>query len=129
MNKLTDQIAIRMMCFLKSSTTSSVENLIAKDAELSFFYSHEVLKKRFPDGEKVMAKVPHVALDYARYVLKDRFLKAEKNLILHPEYCYNYFKYVVQSKLPFKMHNAMLVASFEKPMNKFVEKYFKEILY
>lgn len=128
MNIISNQICIRMMCFLKSDTLESAEKIISKDPRLSYFYSSEIIRKRFPKGEKEIAKVPLIALDYARNVLKDRFAKAEKNFISSPEICYNYFKYVVQAKLPVKMHNAMLMASFEKPINKFVEKYFQEVL-
>jgi hypothetical protein len=112
---------------LKIPLSKSMEEIIAKNAEISYFYSLNIIKKRFPEGELEICKFPEIAVDYARYILKNRFNKAENNIAKSPKFCYNYFKYVIKNKLPNKMHKSMLIMSFENPINEFVEKYFKEI--
>lgn len=111
----------------KQKRVPKMEPLIALNGEVSYFYALRILNGRFFDGEKQIAKTPKWAIKYARFILRNRFEKAEKNIAKNPEWCYEYYKFVIKRKLPKKLHNAMIMFSYEDPSNYFVTKYFKEL--
>lgn len=106
-----------------------MEPIIALNGEVSYFYALRILHERFIEGEREIAKNPKWAVKYARFIMRERFKKAEKNIATAPEYCYEYFKHVIKKRLPTKLHNAMVMFSYEMPNDYFVSKYFKELKY
>jgi hypothetical protein len=105
-----------------------MEKIIAKNGQVAYLYALKILRAPFPEAETEIAKLPKWAVKYARFVLGKRFLKAEKNISRHPEYCYEYYNHIIKQKLPPKMHESMLLMSYEQPSNYFLNKYFKEVL-
>lgn len=105
-----------------------MEKVVASNGQIAYLYALKVIRGPFPEAEDSIAKLPKWAVKYARFVLRKRFAKAEDNISRHPEYCYEYFKHVTKDKLPTKMHESMLLLSYEQPSNYFLNKYFKEIL-
>jgi lambda repressor-like predicted transcriptional regulator len=130
MSYMNDWIAIQAYINSreKQKRNISMENIISKNGQVAYLYSLKVLRKPFPKAESAIAKNPPWAVRYARFVIKKRFLKAEKYICKDPECCYDYYKHVIKTKLPKKMHEAMILLSYEQPSNYFLNKYFEEVL-
>ena len=111
----------------KQKPNPNLENFIAKNGEASYFYALRVLHGPFPKGEGAIAKLPAWAVRYSRFIIKKRFRIAEDSISTDPESCYEYFKHVIKNKLPKKMHNSMILLSYQNPKNYFISKYFQEI--
>ena len=69
---------------------------ITGNTEYSFYMAKEVLKDKFPEGEKAIAKSPFYSYWYAREILKDRFEEGEW-ILMTSEYKNNYLQFL-QSK-------------------------------
>jgi hypothetical protein len=126
---ISDWIGIQSYINSRRSGRASkaLENVIALNAETSYLYALKVLKGRFRKGEKSIAMNPDVAVRYARFVVRGRFQIAENLISSNPELCYMYFKHVVRKKLPKRMHQSMVMMSFNLPDNYFIVKYMKEM--
>ena len=105
----------------------SMEKTIAQNGQVAYMYALRILHGPFPEAEASIAKMPIWAVKYARFIIKKRFKIAEKFISRDPERCYEYYKHVIKKKLPSRMHEAMILMSYEDPSNHFVNKYFKEV--
>ena len=111
----------------KNSALPNLEGIIAQNGEVAYFYALRVLHGPFKKGENAISMMPSWAVKYARFIIKQRFLIAEKHIAGDPELCYEYFKHVIKKRLPKKMHQSMVLMSFDHPQNTFVRKYFNEV--
>ena len=55
----------------------------AKDA---YYYAHNVIEGRWPEGEATIATNPESAYGYARDVIKDRWPEAEATIATDPQW-------------------------------------------
>ena len=79
------------------------EKIIATDATASRFYAKDILKGPFPLGEKAIATSDMDSLYYAKSVLKSPFPKGEKAIIeseYSNHYCFEYAKNVLKGPFP-----------------------------
>lgn len=105
-----------------------LENIISQNGEASYFYALRVLRGPFRRGEASISENPLWSVKYARFIIRKRFFEAENSISKDPKCAYEYFKHVMKGeRLPEKMHNALLLMSFEKPENLFIKKYFAEV--
>lgn len=112
----------------KNKRNKKMERVIAQNGQIAFMYALRVLHGPFPEAENQIAKLPSWAVKYSRFIIRKRFLKAEKFICRDPKSCYDYYKHVIKKKLPNKMHEAMILMSYEDPSNYFLNKYFQEII-
>lgn len=112
----------------KRKRVPSMEKIIAQNGQVAYLYAFRIIHGPFPEAEPEIAKLPSWAVKYARFVLKKRFPMAEKYISRDPESCYEYYKHVIKQKLPKKMHESLLLLSYEFPSNYFLNKYFQETL-
>lgn len=120
-------IQIYLDSLKKRTRNPKMEPVIAKNGEVSYLYALRILHSPFPKGEPAIAKCPVWAVRYARFIIKKRFFAAEKYIARDPESCYNYYKHVIKRKLPKKMHESMILMSYEKPQDYYLNKYFSEV--
>jgi hypothetical protein len=70
----------------------------------AYWYAKDVLKGRFPEGEKAIATDPVVSYAYARDVLKARFQEGEVAIVAHPSCVTNYLRLFPEAKLDWAMN-------------------------
>ena len=73
-----------------------------KDPESAYRYARDVIRGRWPEGEKVIASDPKSAYRYAMYVIGGRWPEAEKVIASasDPYYAYLYAMYVIRGRWP-----------------------------
>jgi lambda repressor-like predicted transcriptional regulator len=76
------------------------EDIIAQDAEASYYYALNILQGPFPKGEDVMATDLYTAYHYAADVLHKPFPKGEAIISNFPYSSYYYAKEVLHDRFP-----------------------------
>lgn len=79
------------------------EEAIAKDPNYSMYYAYNVLKgKRFPLGEKTILEHPdkYQIANYAKNILKERWPEGEKEVVKNPIAAYHYARDVIEGEWP-----------------------------
>lgn len=92
------------------------EEVISKNAELSFQYAKNILKGKFEKGEEVISKRADLSLFYAG-LTKERFEKGEEIICENGSYSllqyWNSIKKDNNDRLPESLHNRMIVLGME----------------
>lgn len=127
---ISDWVALQtyINCVDRQKRNLEMEKIISKNGEIAYFYALRVLHRPFPEAEPAIAKHPNWAVRYARFIIRKRFNIAEESIATDPRWCYEYYRHVIGKRLPDKMHERLLLMSYEQPHNYFLNKYFKEIL-
>ena len=99
------------------------EKIIAKDADLSFWYASHVLKGRFELGEPAIAKDPCRAYCYASEVIKGRFELGEKAIAQDVYWAYVYVHDIIKGR--FKLGEKVMLKS--DLANRYKSKFMKVI--
>src|SRR6266851_2864333 len=76
------------------------EHLWKQSAEYAYYYAHNVIKGRWPEGEAVIIKDPGYAYWYAHCVIKGRFLEGEAIIATTAHYSYDYACYIINGRFP-----------------------------
>lgn len=71
---------------------------LAKSAEYSYRFAHEIENDAFLAGEAAIARSAQYSFEYAKYVLFGRFKKGEPAIIKNPEYAFEYAADVLQRR-------------------------------
>jgi len=72
----------------------------------AYRYARDIIKGRFPEGEKVIASDPHCvdrpyyAYLYARDIIDGRWPEGEKAIASDPEYAYYYARDIIKGRFP-----------------------------
>ena len=66
------------------------ESILKKDPELSYYYSKEILRKRWNEAETFIKEDPYWAYLYARDVIGGRWIEAEENIAKSKNMSYFY---------------------------------------
>jgi hypothetical protein len=86
---------------LKHGKDEELEPVIAKAANYSFKYTHEILhNKPFPLGEPAIAKNAYLAYSYARFILKEPFKLGEPAIATSPWESLFYAKNILEAPFP-----------------------------
>ena len=72
--------------------------VVASDPEFAYFYARNIIKGRWPEGEKAIASDPENAYYYAIDVIKGRWPKGEKAIASNPRYATNYKEFLRKKK-------------------------------
>ena len=72
------------------------------DPSEAYRYASEVIKGRWPEGEKIIASDLWIAVDYARHVIKSRWPDIEKPILnsKDPSLAYDYARFVIKGRWP-----------------------------
>jgi hypothetical protein len=73
---------------------------LLSDPYLAYYYAKEIIKGRWPEGEKTIASSPNDAWIYAMDVVKGRWPEAEPGISKEPHAAYNYARYVIKGRWP-----------------------------
>lgn len=85
---------------------------ISKTSDYSFEYAKKVVG-RFELGEPAIARNPRLSYEYAVDILRGRFELGEDAMMRDENIMLQYAQNVMKGKLPEKMHNAMLLLTYE----------------
>lgn len=99
------------------------ESNIAKSS-CAIQYARDVIKGRWSEAEKIISKSPRDSFIYARDVTKGRFEEGEDAIVTESFYMIQYAKLL--DKLPEKLHNMMVLLSFQDSTAEDVKEYFEE---
>ena len=80
--------------FVLKKRWPQAEKLILNCPESAYLYARHVMKKRWKEAEPVVIKQNKSAYSYAKYVVKGRFEKAEKNIHSTKKYDHSYYSYL-----------------------------------
>lgn len=70
-------------------------------AQKAYYYAQRILKKRWPEGEKVILKhSPHFAYLYAKNIINGRWIEAEPFISTETHSSYYYSKFVLKQRFP-----------------------------
>lgn len=83
---------------VKGKVCNEMEDIIAKDADSSFFYANEVLEAPFPKGEPVIATHDENSYLYAYFVLKKAFPLGEEAIIKGKDKLKDYMEFLEEKK-------------------------------
>ena len=108
--------------FSISKKTPAIEPYILQDANLTFRYAAEILKKRWEEGEKLLVKSPYYAYKYSKYVIGGRWEEAEPIISKDPESAFLYARDIIMGRFeicekhivkPFNLERRILVKNIE----------------
>jgi len=83
--------------------------------------------KRLPELEDIIMTDSCFSYRYAQNVIKDRWIEAEDIIMTHVYYSCCYSLFVIGGKLPYKMHNMMILHAIKDPDNWCAKRYFKSV--
>ena len=70
------------------------------DPQCAYFYAHDVIEGRFPEGEATLATSPHWAYHYARDIIDGPWPEAEPVFAKDPQFSFRYAKNVIEGRFP-----------------------------
>ncbi len=73
----------------KPVNAQQLKNIVS-NSELALWYANDIIKGRWPAGEKAIASDPWYAYLYAKYIIKGRFPEGEKAIASNPGYIKSY---------------------------------------
>jgi hypothetical protein len=92
---LTYEYALKIV---KGKIKDEWEDIIALDAQTSFWYAKYIIKGPFPKGEDKIAKWLRYAYTYANDILQGPFLKGEDTIAIDGYYSYLYAQNVLKDR-------------------------------
>ena len=76
------------------------EKIIASDPISSHEYARKIIKGRWKEGEKIIASDPNMAQSYAQHVIRGPWPEAEKIIASNPISSHEYARNVVKGRFP-----------------------------
>jgi hypothetical protein len=74
--------------------------IIKRIPKLAYYYSRDVIKGRWPEGEEAIKKDPQWAYYYSRNVIKGRWKEGEEAIKKDPLWAYHYSLNVIKGRWP-----------------------------
>ena len=103
------------------------EKAIASDPKYAYRYANSVLKGRWPEAEKVIASAPWWAYNYAKNVIRGRWPEAEKEIASDPGSLFFYAKNVIRGRW-FEMEERLVTdPAFEDAAYRYVQHFIKDV--